>query len=134
MDARHVSDVVAGNRLLTQVQVHLNKSTSQEFTSPYAPFVFHGKHSHHFHPPLVMPDGVMYQSSHSHQGGAGITRAQVLGLHHGTSYVRLLGMDTASDEPQYISGGGSYIYRNLCCSRTGDLINTSVANGRRQIA
>jgi len=74
----------------------------------------------------------MYQTSHSHQGGVGITRAQVLGLHIGTSYVRLTGLETASDEPQYISGGGNVIYRNLCCSRTGDFRDISVANGRTQ--
>jgi len=130
MDGSHISNVVAEKRLLTQVQIHLNKATGQEFTSPYAPFVFSGKHSHMFHPPVVMPDGVLYQTCHTHQGGSGITRSQVLGLHQGTSYLRILGLETAADEPQYISGGGNHLYRNLCCTRTGDRIDIT-GGGRR---
>ncbi len=43
---------------------------------------------------------------------------------------RLLGLETAADEPQYISGGGQYVYRNLCCSRVGD--RTSIYGGGTQ--
>jgi hypothetical protein len=125
MDGSHIANRVGSNPRLMQTQVHLNKNSGEEFTRPYAPFVFSGKHAHAQHPPVVMPDGVMYTTGHSHQGGAGITRAQALGLHHGTSYLRLLGLDTAADEPQYLSGGGTFVYRNLCCSRVGDRIRIS---------
>lgn len=123
MDGSHISNRVASNPRLMEVQIHLYKATGQEFTAPYAPFVFSGKNTHMYHPPVLMPDGDLYTTGHSHQGGAGITRSQVLGLHHGTSYLRLLGMETAADEPQYISGGGEYVYRNLCCSRVGDRVS-----------
>lgn len=132
MDAGRISDAVAAHRLLLQVHVQLDKATGQEYGTPFAPILFQGKNTHTLHPPVVMPDGVMYQTSHSHKGNIGITRAQVLGLHIGTSYVRLAGLETAQDEPQYISGGGNIIYRNLCCSREGDYLDISVPNGMRR--
>jgi len=57
MDASNISNRVASNPSLMQVQIYLDRMTGQENKEPFAPFVFHGKNTHTFHPPVIMPDG-----------------------------------------------------------------------------
>ena len=53
-----------------------------------------------------------------------------MGWLFGSKYMSIVGGQGAIAEPQAISGGGSLIYRNLCCDRVGDFFDTR-ANGVR---
>jgi outer membrane protein assembly factor BamB len=44
----------------------------------------------------------------------------VMGWKFGTPYFALTSLRHAADEPQVMSAGGNYLFRDLCCSRVGD--------------
>ena len=67
-------------------------------------------------PPVVrVQDDLIYFDNNWENG-----RGRVMGWKFGTPYFALSSIDHAADEPQIISGGGNYLFRNLCCSRVGD--------------
>jgi hypothetical protein len=107
----------------------LNRDNGSEFTfdsdrdghPEYAPVLYYGSKNGSAYPPIVMPDGVIYQNNH-HEFRGWISGGQVTGWKVGTTYLSLIGGASAVDEPQALSGGGNIIYRNLCCDRVGGAV------------
>jgi outer membrane protein assembly factor BamB len=87
----------------------------------FMPAVMWGTHSGNRYPPIVGPDGMLYYSNIIQKFD--IPQGKVIGWRIGTKYTSQVGGQGAVDEPQAISGGGSMIYRNLCCDRVGDFFS-----------
>ena len=109
-----------------RTMIILNTQDGSEYTfdsdhdgyPEYAPIVFWGTKSGSRYPPIVGSDGILYlnqlyQKTSDSQG-------RVMGWKIGTDNFSLIGGQASMVEPQAISGGGSFIYRNLCCDRVGD--------------
>jgi hypothetical protein len=94
----------------------------------YAPIAYFGTKSGNMYPPVVLGvDDVIYQNSLT-----SIThnvRGRVVGWNMGTSQLSFATLETAADEPQAVSAGGSVIYRNICCDRVGNW--TNIETGKR---
>ncbi|HEX9012349.1 MAG TPA: hypothetical protein VF813_02490, partial [Anaerolineaceae bacterium] len=82
----------------------------------YAPIVAFGTNSGSAYPPVSEPDGLLYFNNLWRRDNQG----KVMGWRIGTPYVTLEGAQGDTGEPQSISGGGSLIYRAICCDRAGD--------------
>jgi outer membrane protein assembly factor BamB len=98
----------------------------------YAPFAYVGTKSGNRYPPLVLPtpnstgalSDVLYaQNLYEHSTGWGIPRAKLMAWQFGTPYLHPVGDNYAIDEPFANSSGGSILYSNLCCDRTGSWYN-----------
>jgi len=106
--------------------VMLNVDNGEEYTQDtdadgypeYVPIARAGGNSGNRYPPLVGPDGILYQSN-MYQKFV-LSQIRVMGWNFGTRYFSLMGSQGAIDEPSAISAGGNVIYRNLCCDRKGD--------------
>lgn len=115
----------------------LNLSNGQEFTfdsdqdgfPEYIPATYWGTGSGNRYPPVVGSDGILYfGNSYDCCSDA---KGRVMGWNiNFPRYLSFLGPIGAPvggfaslAEPQAISVGGSYIYRNLCCDRIGDWTN-----------
>lgn len=111
----------------------LNRSDGKEYTfdsdgdgyRETIPVVAWHAQSGNRYPPLVGPDGMLYQSNIVQK--LPISQGQVMGWRTGTPYMVLVGGQSAIDEPQAISAGGQVIYRNLCCDRVGDYFGIGTA-------
>jgi outer membrane protein assembly factor BamB len=76
-----------------------------------APYVFNGGRNGEMYPPIVMPNGVIYQTS-TYRYQEGISPfTDIMGWHVGTPYVSMTNLWTVWDERQEISAGGNRIYR-----------------------
>jgi hypothetical protein len=115
--------------ILNQSDGHETRfDTDGDGYSEYMPYGHWGTASGNRYPPIIGPDGLIYgnnvwQKSTDSQG-------KVMGWLFGTRYMSIAGGQAAIAEPQALSGGGSLIYRNLCCDRVGELFDT-VAPGIR---
>ncbi|MCB0213613.1 MAG: PQQ-like beta-propeller repeat protein, partial [Anaerolineae bacterium] len=125
--------------------IALNISNGAEYTfdsdndgrPEYAPFMFVGTKSGNRYPPLVIPQGingqirdVLYaQNFYQYEADWGISRARLTGWQFGTQYVFPVGDTNAVDEPFANSAGGSILYSNLCCDRTGSWSNLETGDG-----
>ena len=105
--------------------IALNISDGSEYTfdsdndgyREYIPFSYWGTKSGNRYPPVIGPDGILYQSNlYENIGDA---QGKVMGWNIGTQYLSVVGGQGAIAEPQSLSMGGSLIYRNLCCDRLG---------------
>jgi hypothetical protein len=110
--------------------IMLNLSNGSEYTfdsdndgyGEYAPFVYYGTKNGNRNPPVVFPTGIVYngnvyQYTNDSQG-------KIMGWKPGTPYLSIVGGQGALAEPQALSGGGNLVYRNLCCDRVGDYVDT----------
>ncbi|MCL5996868.1 MAG: PQQ-like beta-propeller repeat protein [Chloroflexi bacterium] len=104
----------------------LNRSSGTEVTydfdndgrPEYAPILWFGTHAGNRYPPVVGPDGVLYQANAYSSQPWGF-RGQVSGWRPGTRYISTPGLNTlANDEPVAYSAAGNVMYWNLCCDRT----------------
>jgi len=116
--------------------IMLNLSNGREYTfnsdndnyPEYIPIARAGGDSGNRYPPIVGPDGILYQSNVYQKFY--LPQIRVMGWKYGTSDFSLLKAQGAIDEPSALSGGGNIIYRNLCCDRVGDwfsIINPSLS-------
>jgi outer membrane protein assembly factor BamB len=104
----------------------LNQSNGTEYNydsdgdgrAEYMPYGYWGTNSGNRYPPLVSQDGTLYANNFYEKTGD--PQGRVMGWNFGTPFVSVIGGQGALAEPQAISGGGSLIYRNLCCDRVGD--------------
>lgn len=109
-----------------RTMIVLNTANGTEYTMDvdrdgypeYAPAAYWGTHSGNQYPPIVGPDNILYfnniwQKYYDAQG-------KVMGWNIGTPYLSVIGAQGAIAEPQAISGGGTLIYRSICCDRVGD--------------
>jgi hypothetical protein len=89
----------------------LNKDTGVP-SAAKAPFTFEGNNGNGaMYPPVVMPDGVIYQMT-THRFQTGTSHASdIVGWLPGTPYVRLTQLTSVVDEPQEFSGGGNLMFR-----------------------
>lgn len=117
----------------------LNQSNGSEFTydsdgdghAEYMPYGYWGTNSGNRYPPLVSEDGKVYANNFYEKTGD--PQGRVMGWNFGTPFVNVTGAQGALAEPQAISGGGSLIYRNLCCDRVADyfdIYRDGVRSGR----
>ena len=104
----------------------LDRTTGKEITfdlnkngkPDYAPVLFFGTHSGMRYPPVVGPDGNLYQTN-SYANGGFIPRGHVSGWRYGTTYISTPANSTnAVDEPMAYAGGGNNLYWNQCCDRS----------------
>jgi hypothetical protein len=104
----------------------LNQNSGSEYTydsdgdgyGEYMPYGYWGTNSGNRYPPIVGSDGTLYANNFYEKTGD--PQGKVMGWNFGTPFVSVIGGQGALAEPQAISGGGSLIYRNLCCDRVGD--------------
>lgn len=116
--------------------VILNQSDGNEYTidtdldgsREYMPFAYWGTNSGNRYPPIIGNDSLIYGNNPWQKSGD--SQGKVMGWLFGSKYMSIAGGQAAIAEPQAISGGGSLIYRNLCCDRVGDFFDTR-ANGVR---
>jgi PQQ-like domain len=92
--------------------------SDQDGHPEYAPIVHWGTNSGSRYPPIVGYDGILYLNQLYQKTGD--SQGKVMGWQIGTANFSLIGGQAAIAEPQAISSGGKYIYRNLCCDRVGD--------------
>lgn len=122
-----------------RVFVLLNQSNGQEYGFDsdndghleFAPFAWWGTNSGNRYPSIVGPDGTMYAGT-LYQCCSD-SKGRVLGWRLGSRFMSVLGGFGALAEPQAISGGGSTIYRNLCCDRLGDYFSISSPGQTRHL-
>ncbi len=147
MDASRVTEYLEDNpnpdpykhKPWRRTVIVLNTSDGSEYTfdsdgdgfMEYAPIAHWGTKSGSRYPPVVGPDAVLYfnnllQKSSDPQG-------QVMAWRLGSAYVVPAGAQGAIVEPQALSVGGSLIYRNLCCDRTGDFFDIYRQIGGREL-
>ncbi|MCA9917803.1 MAG: PQQ-binding-like beta-propeller repeat protein [Anaerolineales bacterium] len=104
----------------------LNQANGAETTT--APLLWTGTHSGTRYPPVVGPDGVLYQQN-NYISNQFIARGHVSGWQPDNPYISNISSDEAAvDEPHAASGGGNIIYWNLCCDRQTGAINISKPN------
>lgn len=119
-----------------RVYIVLNRSDGSEYTMDvdndghpdYAPIGRFGTNSGNDYPPIVgITDDIVYQNIlyARTDGDHGMTRGEIAGWKIGTPYFSIMEAQSASDEPQAISGGGNLIYRNICCDRVGSWVSTT---------
>lgn len=110
-----------------RVHIVLNLSDGREFTfdsdhdgyAEYIPLTMWGTHSGNHYPPVVGPDGILYQMNIYQK--LSIPQGRVMGWNPDTpSYLSVLFAPGAVDEPQSISAGGNLIYRSISSDRVGD--------------
>lgn len=109
-----------------RTSIVLNASNGSEYTfdsdgdgfQEYIPVAYWGTNSGNRYPPLVGPDGTLYQNNL--YNNTGDSQGRVMGWKMGTQYLSVLVGQGAVAEPQAISAGGNFIYRSLCCDRVGD--------------
>ena len=114
-----------------RIFVVLNTQDGKEYTfdsdrdgfSETIPVVMWGTHSGNRYPPIVGPDGILYQSNLF--TNLVIPQGRVMGWKIGTKYMSVLSGQGAVDEPQAISAGGNIIYRTICCDRVGSWASIS---------
>jgi outer membrane protein assembly factor BamB len=123
-------DATKATQYLEQYPAHrtyfvLDRSTGAEVTydfdgdgqREYAPVLWFGTHAGNRFPPVVGPDGVLYQANAYASQPWGF-RGQVSGWRPGTKLVSTPSLITlANDEPVAYSAGGNVMYWNLCCDR-----------------
>ena len=117
----------------------LNQADGREVTfdsdgdgySEYMPFGNWGTASGNRYPPVIGTDGLIYANNVWQKTGD--SQGKVMGWLFGSKYMSVAGGQAAIAEPQAISGGGSLIYRNLCCDRVGGLFDTVAGGVREQI-
>lgn len=105
--------------------IALNANNGREYTfdsdgdgfPEYIPYARTGSNSGNRYPPLVSPDGMLYQFNIYKKFT--IPQARLMGWNRETEYMSVLGGQGAIDEPAAFSAGGNIIYRNLCCDRVG---------------
>lgn len=122
-----------------RVFVVLNQSNGQEYrfdtdndgNLEYAPFAWWGTNSGNRYPPIAGPDGTLYAGS-LYQCCSD-SKGRVMGWHLGEPFLSVIGGAGALAEPQAISGGGTVIYRNLCCDRVGDYFSVTTPGQSRQL-
>ncbi len=96
--------------------------SDQDGYPEYIPVVWWSTNSGNRYPPLVGPDGILYQSNLYEC--CSDAKGRVMGWNINTpSLLSVTGGFGAVAEPQAISAGGNIIYRNLCCDRVGDWFN-----------
>jgi hypothetical protein len=125
IDASRVTNYFE-NKPWRRTFVVLNRSDGSEYTfdsdgdgyAEYMPAAYWGTNSGNRYPPIIGPDDIPYQNSPFIKTGD--TQGRVMGWKLGTNLLSVIGGQGAIAEPQAISGGGSLIYRNLCCDRLGD--------------
>ncbi len=97
-----------------EISFDLNKNGKPD----YAPILFYGTHSGMRYPPVVGPDGNLYQTN-SYANGGFIPRGHVSGWQYGTPYISTpTNSVNAVDEPVAYAGGGNNLYWNQCCDRS----------------
>ncbi len=105
-----------------RIYVIVNKNSGAEYSfdsdgdghPEYIPVVHWGTKSGNHYPPVVGSDGMIYVSNQFRH-----TYGRVMGWNFGTQYMSQLWGQGDPPEPQALSAGGSYLYRNLCCDRIG---------------
>lgn len=107
-----------------EVMIDSDGDGSQE----YMPFGYWGSNSGNRYPPVIGRDGLIYANNVWQKTGD--SQGKVMGWLFGSQYMSIAGGQAAIAEPQAISGGGSLIYRNLCCDRVGGFFDT-IADGVR---
>lgn len=126
MDASQIFDYFEAKPWRSTVTI-LNQADGAEYTvdtdgdgqQERSPFLFHGTKNGLGYPPIVR-DKILFQNNW-YKVSSGISRAQVTGWILGSEKIFLTEAGIgAVDEPQAISGGGDWIYRNICCYRVGD--------------
>ena len=114
----------------------LNRANGQEHTYDsdgdgnleYAPILWFGTHSGTRYPPVVGPDGVLYQSNHLSYDT--IPRGKISGWKIGTPIVSSpSGSGAAIDEPLAYSVGGNTIYWKHCCDRSAGAFEVFNSSG-----
>lgn len=85
----------------------------------YIPFPRHGTRQMNNYPPIVAPDGMLYSAVMFSTRTE--TDSFIMGWREGTHLLSKLGPSSRSAlvEPHALSGGGSMMFRNLCCDRIG---------------
>jgi hypothetical protein len=115
--------------------VVLNQNNGTEYTydsdgdgyPEYMPYAYWGTNSGNRYPPIVGSDGTIYANNFYEKSGD--SQGRVMGWDFGTPFVSVVGGQAAVAEPQALSGGGSLIYRDLCCDRVGgyfDINNNAI--------
>jgi hypothetical protein len=67
---------------------------------------------------MVGPDDVIYFCNYFND--TGVSHVRMMGWLFGTRYLSSISsLRTAFDEPSILSGGGTVLYRILCCDREG---------------
>jgi outer membrane protein assembly factor BamB len=88
----------------------------------YIPAGWWGTGSGNRFPPIVSPQGILFYSNPYRC--CSDAKGQIMGWNINTPAVlSVIGGQGALAEPQALSGGGDFIYRNLCCDRVGDAYN-----------
>jgi outer membrane protein assembly factor BamB len=82
----------------------------------YAPLVHCGTQTGNRYPPVISPDGILYQDAAYRHSGGPIPRGGVIGWKMDTPLVGIVN-EFAVDEPLAYSLGGSLLYHSLCVSR-----------------
>ncbi len=107
-----------------RLYVLLNKNNGSEYSfdsdhdgyAEYFPVIHWGTKSGNHYPPIIGADGLIYVSNQFRH-----TYGKVMGWEFGTQNMSQLAGQGDPPEPQAISAGGNYIYRNLCCDRIGSI-------------
>ncbi len=138
IDASRVTEYLEDNPSLDpdvhkpwrRTYVVLNQSDGSEYTfdsdgdshPEYLPAAWWGTNSGNRFPPLVGPDNTLYFNNL--YTCCSDEKGRVMGwTPDNPSLLSVTGGFGALAEPQAISAGGNYIYRNLCCDRVGDFFN-----------
>ena len=116
----------------------LNRLTGQEITydfdgdgkREYAPILWTGTHAGNLYPPIVGPDGILYQKS-SYMSAPYIPGGQVAGWRPGTKYISTpSSVWIPVDEPQAYAGGGNVIYWSHSGDQSAGAFDISIPNTR----
>jgi outer membrane protein assembly factor BamB len=129
IDASRVTNYLE-NKPWRRTYVVLNTSNGSEYTfdsdgdgrAEYMPVPNWGTGSGNRYPPIVGSDSMLYQNTPYIYTGD--SQGRVMGWKIGSHYLSVTGGQAAIAEPQAISGGGSLIYRNLCCDRVASYFDT----------
>lgn len=114
----------------------LDRATGREVTfdfdkdgrPDYAPILWHGTQSGNRYPPIVGPDGLLYQAN-NYMSAPQIAGGEVSGWKFGTPLISTPSSHwIAIDEPLAYSAGGNLIYWSLCEARSAGAFDLSVPN------
>ena len=104
----------------------LNIATGERVET--APVLWAATHSGTRFPPVVGPDGVLYQQN-NYMSDRSIAGGQIAGWLPGSNQISVVNSDWgAVDEPHSASFGGNVMYWNLCCDRQAGAIDVSIPN------
>ncbi len=122
---------------LRRTYLVLDKNTGREVTfaftgngkADYAPFLWYGTHSGNRYPPIVGPDGILYQAATMYYS-PWISRGTLLGWRYGTPFVSTpSGYSQAIDEPIAYAAGGNFVYWNVSGDQRAGALNLSAPTG-----